>query len=78
VTALAAGPDVAATFLRWTFLRAIFHKGYVLVSGLYFVITARLSAFQLIVLGTVLSATLLASDIPTGSGRMRSAASGRW
>jgi MFS family permease len=66
VTALGAGPDVAATFLRWTFLRAMFHKGYVLVSGLYFVITARLSAFQLIVLGTVLSATLLASDIPTG------------
>jgi MFS family permease len=66
VSAPAAGPDVATTFLRWTFLRAMAHKGYVLVSGLYFVIDARLSAFQLIVLGTVLSATLLASDIPTG------------
>jgi MFS family permease len=60
------GGDVAGTFLRWTFLRAVFHKGYVLVSGLYFVITAHLSAFQLLVLGTVLSVTLLASDIPTG------------
>ena len=66
MSALAAGPDVATTFLRWTFMRAMSHKGYVLVSGLYFVIDARLSAFQLIVLGTVLSATLLASDIPTG------------
>ena len=60
------GGDVARTFLRWTFLRAVCHKGYVLVSGLYFVITAHLSAFQLLVLGTVLSVTLLASDIPTG------------
>jgi MFS family permease len=60
------GPGVAATFLRWTFTRAVFHKGYVLVSGLYFVINARLSAFQLIMLGTVMSATLLSSDIPTG------------
>ena len=66
MTALAAGPGVATTFLRWTVMRALSHKGYVLVSGLYFVIDARLSAFQLIVLGTVLSATLLASDIPTG------------
>ena len=61
-----AGGDVAGTFLRWTFLRAVFHKGYVLVSGLYFVITAHLSASELLVLGTVLSVTLLVSDIPTG------------
>jgi MFS family permease len=60
------GGDVAGTFLRWTFLRAVCHKGYVLVSGLYYVITAHLSAFQLLMLGTVLSVTLLLSDIPTG------------
>jgi MFS family permease len=66
VTALAARPGVATTFLRWTLMRATFHRGYVLVSGLYFVIDARLSAFQLIVLGTVMSATLLSSDIPAG------------
>jgi hypothetical protein len=34
VSALAARPGVATTFLRWTFTRAMFHKGYVLVSGL--------------------------------------------
>jgi hypothetical protein len=66
VSALAARPGVATTFLRWTFTRATFHRGYVLVSGLYFVIGAHLSAFQLIVLGTVVSATLLSSDIPAG------------
>jgi MFS family permease len=65
-SSLAPGRDVAATFLRWTFLRAVFHRGYVLVSGLYLVIDAHLAAGQLLVLGTVLSVTLLASDLPTG------------
>src|SRR5215475_13802068 len=34
----AAGAGITATFLRWTFLRAVFHRGYVLASGLYFVV----------------------------------------
>jgi MFS family permease len=38
----------------------------VLVSGLYLVIDAHLSAFQLLVLGVVMAATLLVSDLPTG------------
>jgi hypothetical protein len=46
-------PDVATTFLRWTFLRALSHRGYVLSSSLYFVVVADLSPSQLIVLGTV-------------------------
>jgi len=60
------GRDVATTFLRWTYLRAVFHCGYVLVSSLYFVIDAQLSAFQLVVLGAVIAVTLMLSDIPTG------------
>ena len=58
--------DVADTFLRWTLLRAIFHRGYVLVSSLYFVIDAHLSAAQLEALALVVGLTLLVSDIPTG------------
>jgi len=58
--------DVATTFLRWAFLRALFHRGYVLVSSLYFVGVAHLSAFQLVVLGATIAVTLLLSDIPTG------------
>jgi MFS family permease len=58
---------VATTFLRWTFLRAVFHRGYVLVSSLYFVINAHLSASQLVLLGTVMAVTLLLSDIPAGA-----------
>jgi MFS family permease len=61
------GAGVATTFLRWTFLRAVFHRGYVLVSSLYFVINAHLSASQLVILGTVMAVTLLVSDIPAGA-----------
>jgi len=58
--------DVVTTFLRWTYLRAVFHRGYVLASGLYFVVDAHLSASQIVFLGTVMSVTLVLSDIPTG------------
>lgn len=58
--------DAATSFLRWTFMRAVFHRGYVLVSSLYFVIDGHLTASQLVLLGTAVSATLLLSDIPTG------------
>jgi predicted MFS family arabinose efflux permease len=62
----AAGPDVATTFLRWTYLRAMFHRGYVLVSGLYFVVHDQLSASQLVFLGTAVSVTLVLADVPAG------------
>src|SRR6266852_4034345 len=58
---------VTTTFLRWTFLRAVFHRGYVLASSLYFVVDAHLSASQLVLLGTVVSVTLVLSDIPAGA-----------
>jgi MFS family permease len=60
------GRDVAATYLRWTYLRTVFHRGYVLTSGLYFVVIAHLSASQIVLLGTAMSITLVLSDIPTG------------
>ena len=62
-------PDrgVAAAFLRWTCARAIFHRGYVLTSGIYFVIDARLSAAEIIGLGTAMAVTLTLTDIPAGA-----------
>ena len=62
----AGGAAVTAAFLRWTFLRAVCHRGYVLASGLYFVVTAHLTAAQLVLLGAVMALTLLLSDIPAG------------
>jgi MFS family permease len=44
----------------------VFHGGYVLTSGIYFVVNARLTASQIIGLGTVMAVTLTISDIPAG------------
>jgi MFS family permease len=63
---LARALDVTVIFLQWAFAHAVFHRGYVLASGLYLVIVAHLAASQLLVLGTVMSVTLLVSDLPTG------------
>jgi MFS family permease len=60
------GREIVTTFLWWKFLRAVFHRGYVLASGLYFVLTAQLSASQIVFLGTVMSIILVLSDIPAG------------
>jgi MFS family permease len=43
-----------------------FKGGYVLTSGIYFVVNARLSASQIIGLGTVMAVTIAISDIPAG------------
>jgi MFS family permease len=58
--------DVVTIFFRWLFMRGAFNRGYVLTSGLYFVVGAHLSASQIVFLGTVMSATLVLTDIPTG------------
>ena len=59
--------NIECTFLRWTLLRAIFHRGYTLTSSLYFVIVARLSAAELLALVVVISAVYLVADIPLGA-----------
>jgi MFS family permease len=58
--------DVVTIFFRWLFMRGAFNRGYVLTSGLYFVIGAHLPASQIVFLGTAMSVTLLLTDIPTG------------
>ena len=58
--------DVAATFIRWTCLRAVFHRGYWLVTSLYLVVEAELSAFQLVFIGTAQGLTALTFEVPTG------------
>ncbi len=60
------GHDITATFVRWLGLRGLLNRGYVLTSGLYFVVIAHLSASQLVWLGTGMSLALLFADIPAG------------
>ena len=47
-------------------MRALCFRGYWLVTSLYLVVVADLSAFQLVFLGTTMELTVLASEIPTG------------
>ncbi len=58
--------DVATTFIRWTFIRAVFHRGWWLVTSLYLVAVADLTAFQLVFLGTAQNLTAITFEIPTG------------
>jgi MFS family permease len=58
--------EVATLFLRWTFMRAIFHRGWWLVTSLYLVVQAELSPLQLVFLGTAQSLIGMAFEIPTG------------
>lgn len=58
--------DVAATFLRWAAMRSLCFRGYWLVTSLYLVVVADLSAFQLVFLGTAMELTVLVCEVPTG------------
>lgn len=59
-----ARPDLV--FLRWGFARSAAFRGYWLVTSLYLVVVADLSAFQLVFLGTAMEITVLVSEVPTG------------
>ncbi len=58
--------DVAGIFLRWSSVRALCFRGYWIVTSLYLVVVADLSAFQLVFLGTAMELTVLVSEVPTG------------
>ena len=62
---IAHGDRVTTPFLWWLGLRGVLNRSYVLLSGLYFVVTAHLTAAQLVVLGT---STSLTSLRPKGPG----------
>jgi hypothetical protein len=62
-------PDSALTFLHWTWMRALLHRGYWLVASLYLVLDAGLSPFQLVLIGAV-AVWIIAARI-TGVGVAR-------
>lgn len=68
--------DIATTYQRWTFMRAVFHRGWWLVTSLYLVVVADLSASQLALYGAVLAITGLLAEVPTGV--MADAISRKW
>lgn len=60
------GLGIAQTYMGWTFTRAIFHRGWWLVTSLYLVVEARLSPLELVLISTAQQLTSIAFEIPTG------------
>ena len=58
--------DFATAFLRWTFARALLARGYWLTTALYLVVVARLSPFELVMIGTLQALTVVVAEIPAG------------
>jgi MFS family permease len=58
--------DFATAFLRWTFARAMLARGYWVITALYLVVVAHLSPFELVMIGTFQSLTVVAAEIPAG------------
>ncbi len=58
--------DLAATFVRWTWCRAVLHRGWWLVTSVYLVVDAGLSASQLVLVGVAQSVVALVFEIPAG------------
>lgn len=57
---------VVTVFVRWTWLRAVLHNGWWLVTSVYLVVDAGLSPAQLVLIGSVQSASALLFEVPAG------------
>jgi MFS family permease len=63
---VSGGPDLVVVFLRWTWWRAVLHRGWWLVTSVYLVVDARLSPAQLVLIGVAQGAVGLVFEIPAG------------
>jgi MFS family permease len=53
-------------YVRWTWMRAVLHNGWWLVTSVYLVVDAGLSPAQLVLIGSVQSAFALVLEVPAG------------
>ena len=53
-------------FIRWTWLRAVLHNGWWLVTSVYLVVDAALSPAQLVLIGSVQGVFSLVFEVPAG------------
>src|SRR5689334_14237867 len=51
-------------FIRWTWLRAVLHNGWWLVTSVYLVVDAGLSPAQLVLIGSVQGGFSLVFEVP--------------
>ena len=61
-----SSPDVVLVFLRWTGIRAVFHNGWWLVTSVYLVVDAHLTASRLVLVGAAQAVTALVCEVPAG------------
>jgi hypothetical protein len=57
---------VGEIFVRWIWCRAVLHRGWWLVTSVYLVVDARLSASQLVLIGVAQSVVALIFEVPAG------------
>ncbi|MFI6679093.1 MFS transporter [Kribbella sp. NPDC050470] len=57
---------MVGVFIRWTWMRAVLHNGWWLVTSVYLVVDAGLSAAQLVLIGSVQSVFALVCEVPAG------------
>lgn len=57
---------VANAYLRYCFADSLCFRGFWMVFSVYLVVTADLSPFQLVFLGTAMELSVMVSEIPTG------------
>ena len=57
---------LATAFLRWTFVRAAFARGYWLTTALYLVVVADLTPAQLVLIGVFQGITVVIAEVPAG------------
>jgi len=60
------GPDLDTVFVRWTWCRAVLHRGWWLVTSVYLVADARLPASELVLIGVAQGVVALVFEVPAG------------
>ncbi|BCB89584.1 MFS transporter [Phytohabitans suffuscus] len=70
------GSGLAAVFVRWTWCRAVLHRGWWAVTSVHLVVDARLSASELVLIGVGQSFAALVFEVPAGV--FADAVSRRW
>ncbi|WP_232828874.1 MFS transporter [Kribbella monticola] len=58
--------DLVAAFVHWTWMRALLHRGWWLVTSVYLVVDAGLTAAQLVLIGSAQGIFALVCEVPAG------------
>jgi MFS family permease len=61
-----ARADPGVLYVRWIWCRAVLHRGWWLVAGVYLVVDARLGASELVLIGVAQAAAAVVFEVPAG------------